>query len=165
MNAAARALLVLTLSGSLVACQSYGGGYGYGLPDMGPKQTVGAVLGAAGGAALGSQFGSGDGQIAMTAVGTLLGAWLGSQAGQSLDRADQNYAYQAQYGALQTGRQMNWNNPQSGNYGSVTPGPAYSNYGSECRQYSHTVYIGGRPETVYGTACRQPDGSWRVANG
>ena len=22
--------------------------------------------------------------------------------------------------------------------------------------------IGGRPEKIYGTACRQPDGSWKV---
>lgn len=163
----ARGLLVMALSGSLVACAGTGSGYDYGLPQMGPKETVGAVLGAVGGAALGKEFGSGTGNVAAIAVGTLAGAWLGANLGRSLDRADQNYATQAQYGALHSGRPMNWSNPQSGNYGHVTPGPVYSNYGSggECRQYSHTVYISGRPETVYGTACRQPDGSWRVANG
>lgn len=30
-----------------------------------------------------------------------------------------------------------------------------------CREYQTTVIVGGEQQTAYGTACRQPDGSWR----
>jgi hypothetical protein len=33
---------------------------------------------------------------------------------------------------------------------------------STCRSYQTTVVVGGVPHQVAGTACRQPDGSWRV---
>ncbi len=36
-------------------------------------------------------------------------------------------------------------------------------YGNEhCREYTRTVYIGGRTQDAYGTACLQPDGSWMI---
>jgi hypothetical protein len=31
-----------------------------------------------------------------------------------------------------------------------------------CREYQSTTTIDGRPQPVYGTACLQPDGSWRI---
>ncbi|HUA55938.1 MAG TPA: hypothetical protein VMB81_27380 [Candidatus Sulfotelmatobacter sp.] len=34
---------------------------------------------------------------------------------------------------------------------------------SDCREYQSRVLIGGRPQIAYGYACRQSDGSWRVA--
>ena len=36
--------------------------------------------------------------------------------------------------------------------------------GQYCREYRTTVRIGGHYENSYGTACQQPDGSWRVSN-
>jgi hypothetical protein len=33
-----------------------------------------------------------------------------------------------------------------------------------CREYTKDVSINGRIERAYGTACRQPDGSWEVVN-
>lgn len=36
--------------------------------------------------------------------------------------------------------------------------PAY------CREYTTTAYVNGRPVETYGTACRQPDGSWRIVS-
>src|SRR5450830_1607606 len=32
--------------------------------------------------------------------------------------------------------------------------------GRNCRSFSHTIYIDGRPQTARGTACRNPDGTW-----
>ena len=32
----------------------------------------------------------------------------------------------------------------------------------DCRDFTETVTIGGRPQQAYGRACRQPDGTWRV---
>ncbi len=33
-----------------------------------------------------------------------------------------------------------------------------------CREFTRTITIGGHRETGYGTACRQPDGSWQTQN-
>lgn len=37
-----------------------------------------------------------------------------------------------------------------------------STRGRYCREFLQEVTIGGRTEQAYGTACRQPDGSWEV---
>ncbi len=34
----------------------------------------------------------------------------------------------------------------------------------ECREYESTMTIAGQPQSVVGTACRQPDGTWRIVN-
>ena len=39
-----------------------------------------------------------------------------------------------------------------------------SSEGRYCREYSQKVYIGGESQQVYGTACRNPDGSWEIIN-
>jgi surface antigen len=56
-----------------------------------------------------------------------------------------------------------WVNPDSGNAGTVTPVQTYEDAaGQPCREFVTTIIIGGREEQGYGTACRQPDGSWQV---
>lgn len=39
-----------------------------------------------------------------------------------------------------------------------------SSFGRQCREFLQTVTIGGRSEQAYGTACRQPDGSWEIVS-
>jgi hypothetical protein len=41
--------------------------------------------------------------------------------------------------------------------------PQASN-GRQCRQYSTTTVIDGSPQEAVGTACLQPDGTWRIVN-
>ena len=133
--------------------------------DMGQKQTGGAILGGIGGAVAGAQFGKGQGQLAATALGTLVGAYLGSEVGKSLDKADQQYAARAeqQAHAAPMGQSITWNNPDSGHSGTYTPvRDGQDQAGNYCREYQTTVNIGGQTEKAYGTACRQPDGSWKV---
>jgi len=36
--------------------------------------------------------------------------------------------------------------------------------GQHCREYQATSTIDGRPQQTYGTACQQPDGTWRIVN-
>lgn len=136
--------------------------------NMGQKQTVGGVLGAIGGGVAGAQFGKGNGQLVGVAAGTLLGALIGSEAGKSLDRADQLAMGQTVHKALETSpsnRPVQWSNPDSGHSGTVTPQPAYTNtQGRYCREFQQTVIVGGQEESAYGTACRQPDGSWQIVN-
>ncbi len=134
-------------------------------PDAGTKQNVGTVAGAIGGAALGSQFGRGTGNVAAIAAGTLLGAFLGSEVGKSLDANDRAQIDRASTRAYSApvGEHITWKNPQSGNSGYVVPTrEGTSASGAYCREFQNTVVVGGRQEQAYGTACRQPDGSWKV---
>lgn len=39
-----------------------------------------------------------------------------------------------------------------------------STSGRYCREFQHDVRVGGRTEEAYGTACRNPDGSWEVVS-
>ncbi len=52
-----------------------------------------------------------------------------------------------------------------------SPPPAYAPpaanapaAGQYCREYQSTTVINGAPQPMYGTACLQPDGSWRIVN-
>ncbi len=132
-----------------------------------PKQSGGTLVGAGLGALAGSQIGSGSGRLAAVAIGALGGAFLGSEIGKSLDKADRLYAQQAQQRAHTTpiGQSIAWNNPKSGNYGAFTPtrDGTDTTTGEYCREYQTTVSVGGKTESAYGNACRQPDGSWRIA--
>lgn len=131
------------------------------------KGDVGTVAGAALGAIAGSNVGSGKGRVAAIAVGTLLGAGIGREVGSSLDRADMSYYSQTHQEAMQYGQNnqtLPWNNPESGHSGTFTPTNYYQQAdGNYCREYSQTITVGGRTESGYGTACRQPDGSWKIA--
>ena len=132
------------------------------------KQTIGTLLGAGAGALLGSQIGDGKGQLAAVAIGALGGAFLGSEVGKSLDEVDRLQAGKAQQAALEnnrSGQVASWRNPDTGNSGTITPKSAVQTAAGEyCRGYEHEIKVDGRSEVVQGTACRKPDGTWRVIN-
>ncbi|MFN2310279.1 MAG: RT0821/Lpp0805 family surface protein, partial [Gammaproteobacteria bacterium] len=65
---------------------------------------------------------------------------------------------------VRTGVPAQWRNPDTGNQYTVTPTHTYENPTGPCREYSIDAVVGGRPDKVYGTACRQADGSWQVQN-
>ena len=158
-----RLVVVGLMAGALAVAGCEGAGGGGGLS----KQTGGAVLGGVGGAVAGAQFGSGTGQLVATAAGALLGAFVGSEVGKSLDRADQQAAQRSAQQAFEynrVGQAATWNNPDSGNSGTVTPTNTFTQEGRYCREYSQTVNVGGRSETAVGTACRNPDGTWQIVS-
>lgn len=133
------------------------------------KETIGTLAGAGLGAWAGSAIDNdGSGGVIAVAAGTLIGGFLGNQIGKGLDKADRLEAERAQYQALEharSGQRTEWHNPDSGHSGYVEAKPAYRNdRGQHCREYSHTVQIGGKAEKAYGTACRQEDGSWKVVS-
>lgn len=141
----------------LGACQT--------LDGTNTKQVVGTGSGAIIGGILGSKVGGGSGQLWATGAGALVGALVGSEIGKSLDSADQAQASKATYRAHNApiGETVSWRNPDSGNYGTITPTrDGYSSSGKYCREYQQTVYVGGKKESAYGTACQQPDGSWKI---
>jgi len=64
-----------------------------------------------------------------------------------------------------TDESVPWVNPDSGAEGTFTPVATHEGpEGQVCREYAVDAIIDGREEVVYGTACRQPDGSWVEAN-
>ena len=88
-----------------------------------------------------------------------MGAFLQGPIGQRLSDADRDRAYQAEIEALQSGNRNTWRGVK-GNFGYVAPEADVRPDG--CRGFSHTIYIGGRPQTGTGTGCRAPDGAWTV---
>jgi surface antigen len=141
---------------SLAACASD--------PNAGPQQTTGSVLGAFTGGLIGSSLGtSTGGRVAGAVAGAAVGGILGGAVGAALDERDRQYAYEANMRALKEGEPgapVGWRSPQTGHYGTIVPGPAYQSGGLTCREFSHTVYIDGRPQTARGTACKNADGNW-----
>lgn len=131
------------------------------------KQNIGALSGAVIGGVLGSKVGGGSGQLWATGAGAVIGGLVGSEIGKSLDKADRAYLGQAaeQAHSAPVGRSISWNNPDSGNRGTVTPirdgRDGNNNY---CREYETTIYVDGRSETGTGTACKQNDGRWAIVN-
>jgi len=81
----------------------------------------------------------------------------------SLDERDRQRAYAAEMQALEhggPGEPTGWRGANPGRYGTIVPGAYYERGGARCRDYSHTIYIDGRPQIARTTACRNPDGSW-----
>lgn len=134
-----------------------------------PKETIGTILGAAAGAVIGSNLGAGKGKTVAVAIGTLAGAWLGNSVGKSLDDLDKLKLENATQEALEhksVGQTSSWSNPDTGNSGGITPTQTYyePDNSEPCREYSSTVTIDGQLETITGTACRRPDGTWRTVD-
>jgi surface antigen len=128
-----------------------------------PKAVLGSVIGAGLGAGIAALAGGGAGAIVGSA---LAGGVIGGAIGHHLDKKDKALAAQAAQQAFEhnrTGQPTAWNNPDSGNNGSITPTRTYQiATGQYCRQYEQTINIGGEPQQSYGTACRQADGTWQV---
>ena len=146
---------VALLGVALAACSS----------NSGPREAGGTLVGAGAGALIGNAIGGAAGtRVVGTLAGAAIGGMIGNRIGAAMDDEDKRRAYAAQVQALESGPSgapVAWRNPDSGRYGSVVPGPAYSQQGAQCREYTHTIYIDGRPQTARGAACRSPDGTWQ----
>ena len=153
-------MTIMVLSAfSLSACETMNG--------RGNKEVIGTGAGAVVGGLLGSKVGGGSGQLWATGAGALLGAYMGNEIGKSLDKADRQYMNTAYVEAREAplNEPISWSNPESGNYGEVVATKqGYTASGGYCREFQQTVYIGGQEESAYGTACRQPDGTWQIVN-
>lgn len=121
----------------------------------------GMVIGGILGGVLGSQVGGGRGRTAATIVGTMAGVMIGGSIGRSMDDTDRlNTARSLE--TVRTGVPSSWRNPDSGNQYTVVPTRTFDSSTGPCREYTVDAVVGGKREKVYGTACRQPDGSWRI---
>ena len=126
------------------------------------KEQGGAAAGAVVGGVVGSQIGGGSGQDVATALGIIGGALVGASLGRSFDQLDAMNTQQALENN-QTNQTSSWVNPDSGNQYAVTPTRTYQVSSNEyCREYQTTVTVGNERHKGYGTACRQPDGQWKI---
>jgi surface antigen len=129
-----------------------------------PKTTVGALGGATVGGLIAAAAHGSPAAIAASVIG---GGLVGGLIGNVMDQRDREIASKTTQQALETvpsGTAVPWTNPDNGHSGTVTPVRTYQAEGRYCREFQQTVTIGGKPEQSYGTACRQPDGSWKITN-
>lgn len=146
-------LAIGTLILPLVACSNH--------------EDSGTVVGAVAGGLIGNQFGHGTGRVLATATGVVVGGLIGNAIGKKMDDEDRQAAMEAEYRALEAeedGPPTRWRNERSGHYGYIKSRRSYRSAGLRCREYEHTVYIDGRPETMVGKACRQSDGTWKAVS-
>ena len=150
-----KGLSVVMLSLAVVGCSNINAS----------KQDQGLVGGAVAGGVLGSAIGGhGRGGVIGGVLGAVAGGIVGNEVGRSMDERDRQRAMQAEYRAFnspQPYERYAWENPNTGRRGEVVPGPMYRRGPEDCRDYTHTIYIDGRPQAVRGVACRNPDGTWR----
>ena len=150
--------IVLLVAFPALSCQSLAN-----MTSDNPK----AVLGSLGGAALGAGIAAlAHGNPAAIVISALAGGLLGGAIGHHLDNKDKEIAAQTAARAFEdnrTGQAATWQNPDSGNSGSITPTKTFQSAGGQyCREYQQTITVGGEKHQAYGTACRQPDGSWQI---
>ncbi len=143
--------LIGVLAALLSACAS----------TQGPKESTGMIIGGLLGGAIGHQIGDGHGQTVATVVGAIIGTAIGGSVGRSMDDTDRlKVAHSLE--TVRTGVVTSWRNPDTGHTYEMVPRRTFEQAGAPCREYQVTANIGGREEQIYGTACRQPDGSWKV---
>ncbi len=135
------------------------------------RTSTGAIFGTLGGAALGGFVGSqiggkGTSGLVATGAGVLIGGLIGNELGRHLSCEDRQMAGTTTQRTLETqpsGTQVNWSNPDSGNAGTVTPTQTYQTAGGTyCREFLQTIQVNGESRQAHGTACRQPDGTWKI---
>lgn len=146
-------LTVLVLAFVVSGCASTGqqnGGLG------------GAAVGGGIGALLGDALDCHGCALIGGLVGAAIGGYTGSEIGKRMDQQDAART-QTAVNALPTGASTSWNNPDTGMQYDVTPTRTYMGQDGFCREVTiGQAEIGGQRKEVYGTACRQPDGSWKM---
>jgi surface antigen len=124
----------------------------------------GAVVGGGLGAVLGNALDCQGCALIGGLVGAAIGGYTGNQIGQRMDQQDAART-QSAVNSRPTGSVTSWSNPDTGMQYDVTPTRTYKSptTGDYCREVTiGQAEVGGQRKEVYGTACRQPDGSWKM---
>ena len=132
--------------------------------ERGPvsSEVIGGVIGGAVGGVAGAQIGKGKGKTAATIGGAIVGVLVGASIGRSMDEVDQNCVGRILEYAPDRHR-INWSGGGGEAY-TVTPLRTFQTDGAYCREYQTAATVGGKVQHVYGTACRQPDGAWKIVD-
>lgn len=127
------------------------------------KEDQGLIIGGIVGGIVGHQVGGGSGRTLATIIGTVAGAAIGGSVGRSMDDNDRIMASRT-LETVRTDIPASWVNPDTGYEYTMTPTRTYDEGTGPCREYTIDATIGGEKQQIYGTACRQADGSWLVQN-
>lgn len=127
----------------------------------GDNEAGGMIIGGILGGVMGHEVGSGHGRAAATIIGTMIGTSIGGNVGRNMDKTDRLYVARS-LESVRTGVGTTWSNPDTGYQYRVVPTRTYDVDNAPCREYTLDASIGGKTEQIYGTACRQADGSWKV---
>ncbi len=105
-------------------------------------------------------------QVAAVGATSLLSLFDATEVGKKLQRTDIIYAERAGQESLEyyrAGTQGRWQNPDTGNAGTITPTRTYQlEDGTYCREFEQMVIAEGVSARIRGTACRRPDASWHL---
>ncbi|MFA5041560.1 MAG: glycine zipper 2TM domain-containing protein [Bdellovibrionales bacterium] len=138
-----------------------------GFAHAGDGSFLGTTFGAITGGVLGSQIGQGSGQVLSTTLGVAIGGTIGNTIGREIDEenarsyyTDGNYPY----ASSGTYAPISYYSYTPNYVAPPAPPPTYidQNAGTYCREFSQEIKIDGKLVESYGTACLQPDGSWRI---
>ena len=152
MKKTTTALVAVLISLNLIGCSNM------------HNQDVGTLTGGAIGGLIGSRFGGVTGQLVAIGAGALAGAYIGNRIGKNMDDTDRLKMNQAME-QNSTGQPAYWQNQKTNTSYTVVPTKNVTYDGNPyCREYRSTAIIAGKKQQVYGTACRQPDGSWQTVN-
>ena len=97
------------------------------------------------------------------AVSGMTRGLISGPLGKGLSAADRKTALASEYRALeytQGGKPVSWTGAKGDVSGDVVAAQPYRVGSQDCRQYTHTVFVGGAARNARGTACRNADGSW-----
>ena len=98
----------------------------------------------------------------------ILASLLASEAGQAITAADQLALERTTQTTLETvpiGTESTWRNPQSGSHGIIAPRRTFQKAsGTYCREFTQTLVKGDVTEEALGIACRETDGTWKLAS-
>ncbi len=150
------AFLTLLMTFNLTSCSSN---------SQKDNITLGTVAGAVVGGGAGSLIGQGVGKAVAVGVGIVGGALIGGYIGDHMDSSDNARMNTAMNNT--TYKSTSWTNKKTGySYSTRPTSETRSMYGYKtCRQFETTANIDGKAQTVTGTACRQPDGTWATIKG
>lgn len=105
-------------------------------------------------------------QVAAVGSASLLSLFDATEIADKLQRTDVIYAERSGQETLEysrSGTQGRWQNPDTGNAGTITPTRTYQlEDGTYCREFEQMVIAEGVSARARGTACRQADASWRL---
>ena len=151
--AAIGGLMAMTVA--LSGCMSSPG------PNEGAGTVIGGGLGAVTGGLVGGAIGGSTGAVVGALTGGVLGGVTGNAIGRNLDERDRQLAMDAEMAAFESGQRRPWRGAR-GVYGYVEPGPEFAEARGTCRNFTHRVFVNGRPTAVTGVACLRPDGVWQI---
>jgi surface antigen len=129
------------------------------------KEAYGTIAGATIGGSIGAVPGAGVGAALWVVGGAIGGALIGEAIGRAMDDSDRAVMYRTlDHNA--TNQPGCWTNCRTGKRFMIVPISEFvmMNDTPYCRRFISSGYVDCQKRYVYGTACRQPDGTWLAVN-